>query len=415
MEFTKYDLFAYQILDYLVKKHHYQIIRVQQHKDDIWLMNAQQEHYPVIRISSRVHEDDGSEHDYIRNVHRIILNLMQREGPIITLTTNPDIAPITDVNMKQILITPSRISDEQILTIFQELQDVVHESEQMDNDIATLTKEIEEAEHARQQSIFEKVEAKAIPKVTYVIVGVSILLSLCAMVLSYGANDALVPYVALGAYYKLNIDAAFEYWRFLSAGFLSPNLISLVISMFMLYYVGKACEPIFSRIQYCTILLSAIIVGNLFAWVGEGNMVSMGISAGIYGILGAYITHLSITQVIKHPLVRFTVIKVVSLSFILWLLPGISMLSFVGGIWSGVVCCILFTKADKLRLLKRNTWIASIVLLLVLLGYGSTQEKIYTFDKEFDRNIVSYYKGTPLNGYAHYLEKCYNKQYRLEY
>ena len=36
MQISEYDLFAYQLLHYLVVQQHYRIVRVQQHKDDLW-------------------------------------------------------------------------------------------------------------------------------------------------------------------------------------------------------------------------------------------------------------------------------------------------------------------------------------------------------------------------------------------
>ena len=50
MQISEYDLFAYQLLHYLVVQQHYRIVRVQQHKEDLWLMNENHKVYPVIRI-----------------------------------------------------------------------------------------------------------------------------------------------------------------------------------------------------------------------------------------------------------------------------------------------------------------------------------------------------------------------------
>ena len=83
MQISEYDLFAYQLLHYLVVQQHYRIVRVQQHKDDLWLMNENHQVYPVIRISSSGNAGTFADTDYVRNVHRIILNLMHREGPML--------------------------------------------------------------------------------------------------------------------------------------------------------------------------------------------------------------------------------------------------------------------------------------------------------------------------------------------
>ena len=409
MEFTKYDMFAYQVLEYLVRKHHYQVVRVQQHKDDIWLMNPRQELYPVIRISSRVHEDDDIEYDYIRNVHRVILNLIQREGPILTLNTNPDIKMMYEEDITQIFITPSQISDEQILTTFHELKDVVHESDNLEGEIANLTKEVEEIQQTRQDTILKKAEHRIKPNVTMAIMVASIIVSVLAFVLSLMMEDASLPYVALGAYYKINIVAALEYWRFLTSALLSPDLISLCITLTLFYYVGRVCEPVFSHKHFFFIVAGATIVGNMFIWVGDVNQVSMGLGAAIYGVIAAYISHLVLNRVIKHPIIRFTLMRLCSTALIMLLLPGMSILNYIGGACVGVVIGILIFKSEDHRLLKRNSIISSLILLSVLIYFGVFHSSVRPIDQAFDRKIVEMYKETPLKEYSQYLEKCYNR------
>lgn len=416
MEFTKYDMFAYQILNYLVEEHHYQVIRVQQHKDDIWLMNAKQEHYPVIRISSHRQMDETleSERAYIRNVHRVILNLIQREGPIITLNTNPDCSALNDLEMKQIIITPTQISDEQILSTFHKLRDIIHESDQMDTEIANLTKNVEEIQQSRQQEVLEKVKAKARPVVTMSVIAISTVISMVAFVMSLIVQNSILPYVAMGAYYKMNVVAAHEYWRFLTAGFVTSDPISLLLSMFILFYVGRYCELVFERRQYLIILVTSIVMGNVFTWIGNGNIVSLGMGAGVFGVIGAYVTHLCLNNVVKHSLIQFTLLRTVLYATMMLFIPGISIINYLGGLCTGIVLGVLFHKSDQLQLVKRNTGLASLLLVISLLFLGVRNVTLLPVNKEFDFSLIAFYKKTPLKNYSQYLEKCYNKQYRLE-
>lgn len=414
MEFTKYDMFAYQLLDYLVTKHNYQIIRVQQHKDDIWLMNAEQELYPVIRISSKPNETTLNDTDYIRNVHRVILNLIHREGPIIILNTNPESTPVENITMTQIRITPEEISNEKILSTFHDLKNVIHDSNDVENEIASLTREIEEVELVRQKKILASVKAKSQPRVTYVVMAISMLLSLVALGLTMWIGDHYSALTACGAYYKMNIVAAHEYWRLLTAGFLHQGLIVLLVNMAVLLYIGKCCEHVFSRGRYAMILLSSMVVGNVFLFISESNALAMGIGTGIAGVVGAYVVQIVADRAIRHPLVLMSLSKIVVSVLILLMLPGLSLYAYLGGFISGVLLGILFSKKGEWKMLRVNTAIASIMLaaaMIILVLFSRTVEPV---DREFDASIVSIYRHTPLNSYADYLQRCYNKQYRLE-
>ncbi|MGX8851324.1 rhomboid family intramembrane serine protease [Amedibacillus sp. YH-ame10] len=414
MDFNKYDMFAYQVIDYLVTKHEYQVIRVQQHKEDIWLMNAQQTKYPVIRISSKSNDSTLADSEYIRNAHRSILDLIQREGPIMIFNTNPECTPIENTFLTQIKVTPNGVSDESILSTFHELDSIVHESDDYEKEIVSITKEIEEVQHKRQVKFYEKLQARTRPKTTYVVMAICVLLSLASYAFSFYIQDEMSTLVAFGAFYKMNIVAAYEYFRLLSAGFLHQDPIILAINMFVLYSIGKACEHCFKRWQFISILLLSIVVGNLFLLVAEANALALGMGDGVFGLLGAYFIVLVLKGTMKHPFVKLSFLRLAIFGSILILLPGLSYHAYLGGFVCGVVLGILYSNSEKIAQLKKHVMSASLILLVGVTYLGMKTTTIEPLDKEFDASIVNIYRNTALNKYADYLQKCYNKQYRME-
>ena len=120
MDITIYDLYTMQLLHYLITQYDYTVVKVQQHNEDIWLMNARSQDYPVLRICNKENACTLSDTDYIRNVHRLILNLIHREGPVMILNVHPDSAPIENPLLTQIRITKDQVSNPS-LKLFQAL------------------------------------------------------------------------------------------------------------------------------------------------------------------------------------------------------------------------------------------------------------------------------------------------------
>ena len=82
MNYSTNDIYVIQLVNYLVSQADYQIVTVQQQKNDIWMVNAKHDTYPVIRLCS---DPAGImyDKDYIRQIHRAILDLIQREGTLL--------------------------------------------------------------------------------------------------------------------------------------------------------------------------------------------------------------------------------------------------------------------------------------------------------------------------------------------
>ena len=227
MQISEYDLFAYQLLHYLVVQQHYRIVRVQQHKDDLWLMNENHQVYPVIRISSSGNAGTFADTDYVRNVHRIILNLMHREGPMLILNTNPQSSPVHNAFLTQICITPSALSEPQLTSVFHGIDRVVHRVADPDKESSTLMAQVEEAELKQQQDFIKKARKKSIPRCTVAIMAICTIFLVLEYLLAYLDGNMESAIVAVGGYYKMSIVAAHEYWRILSGGFVQDLLQSV--------------------------------------------------------------------------------------------------------------------------------------------------------------------------------------------
>lgn len=414
MELNQYDLYAYQILHYLVIQKQYQVVRVEQCKDDLWVMNALQDKYPVIRISSKSNAGTLSDTDYIRNVHRLILNLIHREGPMMILNTNPDSLPIENDTLTQVRITQDAVSDEGLLATFAELGSIIHSVEDPQQELIQLSKEVEEAQLKRRKELLDRTAKKRVPKLTIAVILLCVVYALAALVLTVLIQDINIATIAAGGYYKMNVVAAHEYFRLVTSGFLHTDMISLCFNMYALYLIGKYVEQLFTKGEYLLILLTSIIVGNLCMLIGSPNGIGMGIGGGIFGLTGAYLCILIKNGTIRHPVVKLSLMPILIAAFFTMLLPGISIQGHIGALASGVLLGILLDKHGRYVQLRRHAGIAGTIFLAGLLFLGFSVQRVEPLAPEVDGRIVAVYHNTPMEAYGKYLERCYQAQYEKE-
>ena len=170
MEFNKYDLFAYQIMEYLISERNYQIVRVMQHKNDIWLINPQAENFPVVRIASS-HERMLNV-EYLRNVHVVLLDMIHREGRLVVFQTDPQAEPIHNEEIIEVYCEPHKISNPMILTTFQQLPHIIRESNDISGDIVRIMRTIEEAQQRNYERTMKRWKERIRPKATLIALGI---------------------------------------------------------------------------------------------------------------------------------------------------------------------------------------------------------------------------------------------------
>lgn len=414
MDISTYDLYAMQLSRYLIINYEYQIVRVQQHKDDIWLMNPKQENYPVLRISSKENACTLSDTEYIRNVHRIILNLIHREGPIMILNTNPKCALVDNALMTQIRITKDEISNARILSVFPGIDHVIHDVKDETTEFATITKEIEEAHVKQQKASLERAKKAARPKQTMILMAICIIWFIATFVLTLLSKNAVLGVVATGGYYKMNVVAAHEFYRLISAGFVHGDVFQLIIELYVFFHIGKLCERMYPKKYYILIFLSSIWIGNLFVFAAAENTLSYGISAGVLGLIAAYFVALIGNGAWRLPTVRLSAFRIIWYAILMMLVSGVPMIGMLGGVLTGVFIGILCSGNRRLFEVKKHIRIAGSILL-VALGYLCTQvSEVQPIRKELDDALIDVYRNTPMNAYANYLSSMFQKQYAKE-
>ncbi|MEG2306647.1 MAG: rhomboid family intramembrane serine protease [Erysipelotrichaceae bacterium] len=412
MEYRKEDVFVFQLVNYFVKNYSYQIVSVKQQKDDIWLINQNSKKYPVIRLSTKPSSEILNELDYIRSIHRILLDLTQREGQLLMFTMDHEAQAIDNEMMKVISIAPAYLSNQEILKDFPNIEKQLHDVDNNQEEMALLTKSLEE--FAMKRKKFKLPNLKQIPKITLVMMLLCIVMTIITTILTYQSESLIGATVISGAYYKMNVLAANEFWRFFTAPFVHVDFFQLLLNVYVLYQISTVCERLYSKTNYMLIILSSVVLSSFFILIAGGNDIFVGIGGVIFGTLGAYMVSLWTHGGLSHPLIKANLLKLVLMACIITIGPGSSWVAHVGGFIGGALMSVLLIKEKKFESFRNNVFLASCALMGVLAYMTTTSLSIEPIVKSVDREIISSCRKLGLNDYATYLNNKYKIIYQEE-
>ena len=214
------------------------------------------------------------------------------------------------------------------------------------------------------------------PMVTYVLLGIIVLVQLGAMASGANATGSQFGGSQLindGAVSRPEI-ADGELWRLLTAGFLHAGLVHLLFNAFALYVLGTMLEPAIGHLRFAIIYFVSLFAGSFGALVVEPDALTVGASGAIFGLMGAAVV-----------VMRNRGINPMESGIGLWIginlvftfaIPGISIGGHIGGLIGGALAAFLmFDVADRLRmpagapaLLGACVGILSVVGSVVLAG-----------------------------------------------
>jgi rhomboid protease GluP len=174
------------------------------------------------------------------------------------------------------------------------------------------------------------------PLVTYVLLGVIIVVFIADLVLTQLAGNRIV--FIFGAQANQLIGAG-QYWRLISPIFLHASLTHLAFNAYALYVLGRDTEGIYGHVWFTVIYFLSGIAGNV-AWYVLGSAdPSVGASGAIFGLVGAEAAFFVMNRALfgayaKQRLMNVAVLVVINLIFG-FTASGINNLAHLGGLAGG--------------------------------------------------------------------------------
>lgn len=349
----------YQLALYFIEKYNFKLVEVRQLNNELWLCNKQSNNYTIIRLT-------------LSSLQESALQVNLKEAIVDSIASNLNLNPRLleiyigheHINIKdKIMIDDGFYDGENVERYFPELKYQVHNVNNMDVEIKRLETEFKNLNKIQAGKKKRSLEDKSyITTIVGVICLVVFLLSL--LIYRYTNNSAEVA-IVMGGYYKTFVEAG-QWFRLLTCGFVHVEITHLLVNMLSLFSLGRLLEKYYGHMRYSIIMIVSILVGNLFIFALEDNTVGVGLSGGLYGLMGALLVYVINSKLYRVPAVMTNIVYILLMNLMINFLPGVAFYAHLGGFISGVLLAICFTNNDNWKQLKNNTIIVSAIILGVL-------------------------------------------------
>ncbi|MGL5978615.1 MAG: rhomboid family intramembrane serine protease [Erysipelotrichaceae bacterium] len=408
MSFAPHDLYILQVVHVLIQQYQYRIVNVSQSNHNIYLSNPNVKDFPLIKVTKARIEDYTQDHDYQEKMQEVIKRLTKSEGSLLVVSVNE--ATIDqkgeDFEVVHLVLDAPFYHPNPMVG---DLSTVLRASNNLEADIRDMDSKIIEASKRNDRK--SRMQWKNLPHMTMAIIGICVVYFLLITGLTAVSQDQITSGIFLGAYYKMSIISMHEYWRFFTAGFMHLDFLHLLINMMALFQLGRVIEQMYRKSEYATILIGSILCGSLFVFIADANVVSVGISGGIYGMLAAFIVYIFATGGHKNPLIRANLIQIILINLLISLMPGISLMGHLGGFIFGLFAGFFFTKKPAWKPMRIHVAIAGLLLAGSLIFIATTIERVDPIYGGTDSKLIEMARSFGLDGYADRMQENFNQKY----
>ncbi|CAM3611603.1 rhomboid family intramembrane serine protease [Erysipelothrix urinaevulpis] len=389
---SQYGAWMLELANYFVKEHGYQVITISKNQAEMWLVNVENTKNPIMMITS---EPIESLDEMLLLKHRQSLSMVfnvPAQGINLSVSQENDFT-----NEKNIAIGPDYVSDEAILRDYPRLKTVLKHSQ---NPERSLNKALNGLRRNLQKAQ-KQAQRKLLP-VTSTIGTVLLVVFLISRILLTQGIKLDVTAVMLGAYYKRFMVDAHQYWRLITAGFVHIDFFHLMMNLIALRNLGTIMERVMGSKKFLFTLLAGIIFGNMFVFITDEAAVGLGISGGLFALMGAMIVYLYESGAFKNRRMLAQIGNILFINLFISMLPGISFMAHLGGFIAGILLGFVFSsRPDWLELRKYMTFL--FVGMIVGLAILMTQRAYTEPDLVFDKTVIKAWKDIGLGRYADWL------------
>lgn len=284
---SRKDLIVMKLLHYFITEKNYSPIILQGAEDEIWLENLESD-YKIIRIvSNYIHNNEQMNFDLFKtkkiaskirkkvfSLHMNVLNIYTDLGDNVSIDEyeKQDCVYLYDESYLE--------KSNFINNIFPDIIKKLTFSEEGLQLFIKITNDINQKNKIESEKA-EAVFKKKIPVVTYVLIGINVLLYIIPVILGL-YEDMLNNFCLYGPYVR---DFG-EYYRLLTGGFLHGDIIHLLFNCYSLYVIGSQLESFMGRTKYTIIYFFSLLMGSFMSITFNTNP-SIGASGAIFGLMGS--------------------------------------------------------------------------------------------------------------------------------
>ena len=368
------DLLIMNLVHYFITEENYNPVILHGVNDEIWLENMDRD-YKLIRIVSHyIHNNEQLNFDKFK-VNKILANLKKKtfslKLPVISIYTSlgEDVILSDEDNSLSVFIKNiSDINNDHLLSIFPNIVEKTTHEEKGVELFMKISEDINKESFEKSKRV-EKIFSMKEPIISYVFMVVSIFLFFF-LVLFEGNNILEIDAASLvefGGNVGL-LTKNGEYYRLFSSIFLHAGLIHLGSNMYSLYVVGPQVESFYGKLKYLFIFLFSGLTGGILSLsFSPENVVSVGASGAIFGILGAICYFGYHYRVYLGNVLKSQILPIIGLNLLIgFMVSGIDNFAHIGGLIGGIFASMAVGVPDKS---SKGDKINGCILTIIYFGF----------------------------------------------
>lgn len=147
-------------------------------------------------------------------------------------------------------------------------------------------------------------------------------------------NDVLISF---GAKYNPLIENG-EIWRLLTCAFLHSGFIHIGCNMYSLYIIGPQIQQIYGTKKYLIIYIISCITSSSLSYLMSPNIISVGASGGIFGLMGALLAFAIIERHKVEKKYLSSLLQIIIINLCIGLsIKNIDNFGHIGGLFGGIL------------------------------------------------------------------------------
>ena len=389
-EQRQYDAWVFQLSEFFIKKFGYQIVAMPKERTELWLVNPKQAVSKIIMISSK--RTDDFDMDSIMLHRNSLASVFQIDTNGLNISVNQE-SMFSDLDT--VIVGPMSHSVSETFNHFEGIQTVLKPSR---NPVAAMNHTYKAL--ARHSTKLRKQAQRRLTPTVSVISAICIFMfAVMVMLQSFLDISLSTAVIMMGAYYKPYIVGLNEWHRLFVSGFIHLNLIHILFNLMALRSIGSIAEPVLGKRRFLIILFSGIIFGNVFVFIRNEASIGVGLSGGIFALLGWLIVYFIDTGAFKNPRLRNDIVVTLMLNLYISMLPGVSFMAHLGGFVVGVIFGVIYSKNAEWAESRRY---ASFMLAVFsgVLVYLMSQNMYFDYYKDLNIHVAQAFKRLGFDSYA---------------
>ncbi|WP_251942883.1 rhomboid family intramembrane serine protease [Staphylococcus sp. Marseille-Q5304] len=198
--------------------------------------------------------------------------------------------------------------------------------------------------------------------VTYSLIAINVIIWLFMIVYLNHFSD--IKLLDVGGLVHFNVVHG-EWYRLISSIFLHYNFEHIFMNMLSLFIFGKIVESIIGSWRMLGIFIISGIFANFASLSFNTDTVSVGASGAIFGLIGAIIVFMYLSQKYDRKLIIQLLVVIAILILLSLLMSNVNIVAHIGGFIGGALITLMGYYFHKDR---NRFWIVVIIILLLFIA-----------------------------------------------